>query len=320
MSGDEEILDPKETPTEETPTEETPTEETPAEETPAEETPAEETPAEETPAEETPAEETPAEETPTEENAEAPAGPGLSKAAAEASPEISDETLISRLESIIFVSPEPITVRRLARILSQEGKKIRELLGVIGEHYENRGIVLQEVSGGFQFRSHPDNAKIVRHVFKMKPMRISRAALETLSIVAYRQPLTRTEVESIRGVDCGGVLKYLFEKQLVRVIGRKEEPGRPIIYGTSQTFLELFGLKALSDLPALHEFSELWEDHQQIVDEETPLVEEPEGEPEDEPEGETEDEPEEETEDEPEGETEDEPEPEEETVEEKEEE
>ncbi len=242
-------------------------------------------------------------ETSAEENVETPTGPGLTKTEG-TSPEITDEMLISRLESIVFVSPEPITVRRLARILSRDGKKVRELLGVISEQYENRGIVLQEVSGGFQFRSHPDNAKIVRHVFKLKPIRISRAALETLSIVAYRQPLTRTEVESIRGVDCGGVLKYLFEKQLVRVIGRKEEPGRPIIYGTSQTFLELFGLKALSDLPALHEFSELWEDHQQIVNEETPLTEEPEEEsegeseiePEEESEGESEIEPEEESE------------------------
>ncbi|MCP4199375.1 MAG: SMC-Scp complex subunit ScpB [Proteobacteria bacterium] len=191
---------------------------------------------------------------------------------------VSDEILISRLESLIFVSPTPITVRRLARILSIDGKKVRELIGLIDDHYENRGIVVQEVSGGFQFRSHPDNAAVIRHVFKLKPLRISRAAMETLSIVAYRQPLTRSEVESIRGVDCGGTLKYLFEKGLVRVIGRKEEPGRPIIYATSKEFLELFSLKALSDLPALHEFHELWDEHQEIVDDQTPLDEKAESE------------------------------------------
>jgi segregation and condensation protein B len=102
--------------------------------------------------------------------------------------------------------------------------------------------------------------------------------METLSIVAYRQPLTRSEVESIRGVDCGGTLKYLFEKGLVRIIGRKEEPGRPIIYATSKEFLELFSLKALSDLPALHEFHELWDEHQEIVDDQTPLDEKAESE------------------------------------------
>ncbi len=191
---------------------------------------------------------------------------------------VSDEILISRLESLIFVSPTPITVRRLARILSIDGKKVRELIGLIDDHYENRGIVVQEVSGGFQFRSHPDNAAVIRHVFKLNPLRISRAAMETLSIVAYRQPLTRSEVESIRGVDCGGTLKYLFEKGLVRIIGRKEEPGRPIIYATSKEFLELFSLKALSDLPALHEFHELWDEHQEIVDDQTPLDEKAESE------------------------------------------
>ena len=140
-------------------------------------------------------------------------------------------------------------------------------------HYKDGGIMWEEVSKGFQFRSHPGNAAMIRDVFKLKPLRISRAALESLAIVAYRQPLTRAEVEEIRGVDSGGVLKYLFEKELVRVIGRKEEPGRPIIYGTSKAFLELFGLKSLSDLPALHEFSDLWDEHQKIVDEETPLSE-----------------------------------------------
>jgi segregation and condensation protein B len=184
---------------------------------------------------------------------------------------ISDEVLISRLESLVFVSPTPITVRRLARILSIDGKRVRELLGIISTHYQDRGIVIQEVSGGFQFRSHPDNAAVIRHVFKLKPLRISRAAMETLAIVAYRQPLTRAEVEAIRGVDCGGTLKYLFEKGLVRIIGRKEEPGRPIIYATSKEFLELFSLKALSDLPALHEFHELWDEHQEILDDQAPF-------------------------------------------------
>ena len=181
---------------------------------------------------------------------------------------LSDDVLISRIESLIFVAPSPVSVRRLGRILGIDGKRVRGLLAIIEAHYRDRGIVLSEVSGGFQFRSNPDNSQVIRHVFKMRPLRISRAALETLAIVAYRQPLTRSEVEGVRGVDCGGTLKYLFEKGLVRVIGRKEEPGRPIIYGTSSNFLELFGLKSLADLPALHEFSELWDEHRELVEEE----------------------------------------------------
>ncbi len=199
-------------------------------------------------------------------------GPGLAKTK-DMDTETSEAVLLSRLESLVFVSVDPISVRRLARILSLEGKRVRELLEILTAQYENRGIVLEEISGGFQYRSHPDNAAVIRHVFKQKPFRISRAALETLAIVAYRQPLTRAEAEDIRGVDCGGVLKYLFEKNLVRVIGRKEVPGRPIIYGTSPAFLELFGLKSLADLPALHEFSELWDEHQEFVDIETPADE-----------------------------------------------
>lgn len=189
-------------------------------------------------------------------------------------PGVPRDVLLSRMESVLFASPEPMSVRRLANILGVDGKESRSLASELVTFYQERGIILEEISKGFQFRTHPKNAAVIREVFKLKPLKISKAALETLAIVAYRQPLTRAETEQIRGVDCGGVLKYLFEKELVRVIGRKEEPGRPIIYGTTNAFLELFGLKSLSDLPALHEFSELWEENQRIVDEEMPSLEE----------------------------------------------
>ena len=189
-------------------------------------------------------------------------------------PGVPQEVLRSRMESVLFASPEPMSVRKLANILGIDGKEVRSLATELVTFYQDRGIILEEISKGFQFRTHPKNAAVIRDVFKLKPLKISKAALETLAIVAYRQPLTRAEAEQIRGVDCGGVLKYLFEKELVRVIGRKEEPGRPIIYGTTNAFLELFGLKSLSDLPALHEFSELWEENQRIVDEEMPNLEE----------------------------------------------
>jgi segregation and condensation protein B len=186
-----------------------------------------------------------------------------------------EEVLLSRLESLIFAYPEPITVRRLAKVLCLEGKRVRELLQKLTAAYAGRGILLSEVSGGFQFHTNPENAPIVRAAIKIKPMRMSRPALETLAIVAYRQPITRVEVEEIRRVDSGGTLKFLFEKGLVRVLGRKEEPGRPMIYGTTAEFLALFGLKSLDDLPSLHEFTELWDEHREIVDEQEQDREEP---------------------------------------------
>jgi segregation and condensation protein B len=192
--------------------------------------------------------------------------PSVAKAH-DATADTPEEVLLSRLESMIFVYPEPITVRRLARVLSVKGKRVRELVGKLAEHYQDRGIIIEEVAAGFQFRTHPDNADVVRAAIKARPIRLSRPALETLAIVAYRQPATRAEVEDVRRVDCGATIRYLFEKGLIRVLGRKEEPGRPIIYGTSAAFLELFGLKALDDLPSLREFSELWQEHQELVDE-----------------------------------------------------
>lgn len=190
----------------------------------------------------------------------------LSDQAPSDEPDLPEEVLLSRLESLVFAYPEPITVRRLARILSLKGKRVRELMEKLQETYAERGVNISEVSGGFQFHTSPKNADVVRAAIKIKPMRISRPALETLAIIAYRQPVTRADVEEIRRVDSGGTLRFLFEKGLVRILGRKEEPGRPMIYGTSSAFLELFGLKSLNDLPALHEFTELWEEHQELVE------------------------------------------------------
>ena len=207
-------------------------------------------------------------------------GPKVAKAH-DASADTPEEVLLSRLESLIFVYPEPITVRRLARVLSIKGKRVRELVAQLQEHYDDRGIIIEEVAKGFQFRTHPENADVVRAATKAKPIRISRPALETLAIIAYRQPATRAEIEDVRRVDCGATIRYLFEKGLIRVLGRKEEPGRPIIYGTSAAFLELFGLKALDDLPSLREFTELWREHKDMVED----LDDDEGdEPDDEPE------------------------------------
>jgi segregation and condensation protein B len=146
------------------------------------------------------------------------------------------------------------------------------LADLVGSH-EGRGggIQLVEVAGGWQFRTRPDFQQyVVRHV-KTKASRFSQSSLETLAIVAYRQPITRAEVEHLRGVDCGGVLKSLLEKRLVRILGKKDIPGRPLIYGTSKEFLEVFGLKDLKSLPTLKEIQALDTVPQYERQEELPL-------------------------------------------------
>ena len=120
--------------------------------------------------------------------------------------------------------------------------------------------------GRLAARTSPDNSAFARRCLKVKPQRLTRAALETLAIIAYRQPVTRPEIEEIRGVDCGAVVKALLERRLIKILGKKEEPGRPMLYGTTKEFLEFFALKDLASLPTLREFHELSEEHREIVE------------------------------------------------------
>ncbi|HEX9103764.1 MAG TPA: SMC-Scp complex subunit ScpB, partial [Polyangia bacterium] len=124
---------------------------------------------------------------------------------------------------------------------------------------------LHQVAGGYQFRTNPENAQWVQKLLASKPVRLTRAQIETLAICAYRQPVTRPEIDEIRGVDSGGTLKTLLDRSLIRIVGKKEEPGRPILYGTTKEFLEFFNLRDLKDLPTLREFHELSEEHQAQV-------------------------------------------------------
>lgn len=159
---------------------------------------------------------------------------------------------------------------QLQAVAEKEAEKtgrgeIQQALQEIAQDYLDnpaRGILLGEIAGGWQFRTRPENAVILRQFFQPKPTKISKPSLETLAIVAYRQPVTRVEIDAIRGVDSGGVLKTLLEKNLVRIVGKKDEPGKPMLYGTSQDFLELFQLKSLQELPTLKEFRELEEEFQ----------------------------------------------------------
>jgi segregation and condensation protein B len=168
------------------------------------------------------------------------------------------ERLKSILESLLFASDKPLSLKRMQELL---GERDLEMLSAAIEwlraDYADRGVVLHEVAGAFQFRTNPMNAHWVQQLVAGKPVRLTRAQLETLAIVAYRQPITRPEIDEIRGVDSGGTLKLLLDRALIRILGKKEEPGRPMLYGTTKDFLEFFHLRDLKELPTLREFHEL---------------------------------------------------------------
>lgn len=163
------------------------------------------------------------------------------------------------VESLVFVSDIPLRPERIAEAIEVERGRVVQILRELESEYRQarRGFVLEEVAGGFQFRTRAEHIDWVRRLNKSRPFRFSRAALETLAIIAYRQPITRAEIEYLRGVDSGGVVKTLLDRHLVRILGKKDIAGRPMIYGTTREFLELFGLRDLAALPTLKEFSEI---------------------------------------------------------------
>ncbi|MGI5865020.1 MAG: SMC-Scp complex subunit ScpB [Myxococcales bacterium] len=189
----------------------------------------------------------------------------------------SPERIRTILESLLFVTDKPLSEQAISQVTGLTTNAIREQLEKLQGSYRDgvRGIVLHEVAGGWQFRTDPTNAEFVRRFLKVKPQRLTRAALETLAIIAYRQPVTRPEIEEIRGVDCGAVVKALLERHLIKIIGKREEPGRPLLYGTTQEFLEFFNLRDLGSLPTLREFHELSEENREIVEKETGGAAEP---------------------------------------------
>jgi segregation and condensation protein B len=172
-----------------------------------------------------------------------------------------DEQSPSRLEaiieSILFASgSNPVPLRQLVQILDgPSAKEIAAAVTHLRQWYAagRRGMRLVEVAGGYQFRTAPENAEWVRALLREKPTRLGRATLETLAIIAYKQPVTRAEIEAIRGVDVDGALSSLLSKRLIKIAGRKETVGRPLLYVTSPEFLEVFGLKDLNELPTLKE-------------------------------------------------------------------
>lgn len=180
------------------------------------------------------------------------------------------------LESILFTAETPLSLDKLCDLLPEfDRDSIKSAVTTLSENFDNRrgAIKVVEVAGGWQLRTDPAFQDYVARHLKTRTTKFSQSALETLAIVAYRQPITRVEVEHLRGVDSGGVLKSLLEKKLVKILGKKDIPGRPIIYGTSRDFLELFGLKDLKSLPTLKEIQALDETPLFELQEELPLGE-----------------------------------------------
>lgn len=164
------------------------------------------------------------------------------------------------IEALLFASEKPISVDQIKEVLSEfDTRDIRALLLELKSEYENlgRSFKIHEIAGGFQMATEPAYAEYLKVFYKAKfKDKLTRPALETLAIIAYRQPITRADIEDIRGVNVDGVVKTLMERTLIRIVGRKDAPGRPIIYGTTKEFLDRFGLNSLSELPKLSEFTE----------------------------------------------------------------
>ncbi|MBN1363834.1 MAG: SMC-Scp complex subunit ScpB [Syntrophaceae bacterium] len=178
------------------------------------------------------------------------------------------EKIKAVIEALIFASDTPLALEKIKVVFPEmEKTEIREIVNQLITEYNERqgGIYIQEVAGGFQFRTDPELAQWIKKLKSGKPHHLSPQAMETLAIIAYKQPIVKSEIESIRGVDVGAPLKGLLEKKLVRILGRKDVPGKPIIYGTTRKFLEVFNLKDITDLPNIRELKEL-NQQQELLD------------------------------------------------------
>lgn len=167
----------------------------------------------------------------------------------------------SIIEALILASESPISADKIADVIGATDKKeIASQLKEMVHEYQERGggICLQEVAGGFQFRTRSDLGPWIKKLKGLRPL-LTVTSLETLAVIAYRQPVVKSDIDKIRGVDAGGAIKKLLEKKLIRIMGRKDVPGKPMIYGTTKKFLEVYNLQDLSDLPTLQELKELQE-------------------------------------------------------------
>ena len=189
-----------------------------------------------------------------------------------------ENNLKSLIEALIFVSGKPIGLEQIKKVIAgTETVSLRKIIEELSQEYESggRGMRIVEVAGGFQMITANNYAVFLKKLFKDRsPEKLSKPSLESLAIIAYKQPLTRSEIESLRNVNVDGVMKSLLEKNLIRICGRKKIPGRPFVYGTTREFLEHFGLKSLEDLPKIEEFAAMAEQKEasndiEVLDEKT---------------------------------------------------
>ncbi|MEK6677848.1 MAG: SMC-Scp complex subunit ScpB [Nitrospirota bacterium] len=175
-----------------------------------------------------------------------------------------DKEIKAIIEALIFVSGEPITLNRIRDVIEGVDKKTLErLASELKDEFnrEHSGLQLVEIANGYQLTTRSEYANWIKKLNKIKvSTKLSKPAMETLAIIAYKQPIIKPEVEKIRGVDSGGVIKTLLERKLIKIIGRMDIVGKPMMYGTTSEFLQYFGLKDLTDLPTLREFQELKEE------------------------------------------------------------
>ncbi len=228
--------------------------ETPAAETPASDAPVSETASADAPAPEAAPTEAPAAEAPVAEGEAAAEGESPKKKKREPKPEPPD--FARRLEAILFATDQPVSARRIADALDSSEGRVKEVIAELRAHYDedHRAFTVEEIAGGFQVLTRSDFGSVVKSLFEVeRDHRLSQASLETLAIVAYKQPIIRAEIEDIRGVQVQPILKTLQEQGLVRIVGRAEQLGRPMLYGTTQKFLMTFGLKSAKDLPPVEE-------------------------------------------------------------------
>jgi len=170
------------------------------------------------------------------------------------------EDIKNIVESLLFVAETPLSMEHFENAIPEsETDQIKQAILALKKEYElkNGGFLIHEVAGGFQFRTRPEYKEWIRRMLQPKPPKLSKPAMETLAIIAYRQPILRSEVEHIRGVNSGNSIRILLERKLIRVLGRREIPGRPLVYATTKKFLETFDLIDLKDLPSLKEIDEL---------------------------------------------------------------
>jgi segregation and condensation protein B len=174
---------------------------------------------------------------------------------------MSTEDTKSIIEALIFTSDVPLTIDKMKEILKLPRGELQILLDELVSEYNSmiRGFYLKKVANGYQFRTRPEYSSWIKRLKKVKSLRLSQPMLETLAMIAYKQPVTRIEIEYIRGVDSEGIIKSLLEKRLITILGRKDVPGRPFLFGTTAKFLEVFGLATIKDLPPLENIEQLKE-------------------------------------------------------------